>query len=73
MRATSTGRRTTAAGNATSATDLVRTLYQHALGRSPTPAERQAALEMVGSPVRKEGVEDLLWALTMLPEFQLIY
>ena len=52
---------------------LVQTLYQHALGRPPTPAERQIALQMVGSPVRKEGVEDLLWALVMLPEFQLVY
>jgi mono/diheme cytochrome c family protein len=52
---------------------LVNAMYEHALGRLPTPVERQAALEMVGSPVRKEGVEDLLWALTMLPEFQLIY
>jgi hypothetical protein len=48
-------------------------LYEHALGRAPTPAERQAALALVGSPVRKEGLEDLLWALVMLPEFQLIY
>ena len=31
------------------------------------------AEEMVGTPVKKEGVEDLLWAMTMLPEFQLIY
>src|SRR2546422_11367414 len=28
---------------------------------------------MVGTPVKREGVEDLLWAMTMLPEFQLIY
>jgi hypothetical protein len=31
------------------------------------------ARDLVGSPARKEGVEDLLWAMTMLPEFQLIY
>jgi uncharacterized protein DUF1553 len=57
----------------TSAPALVAALYQHALGRAPTPAERQIALQMVGSPVRQEGVEDLLWALVMLPEFQLVY
>jgi hypothetical protein len=56
-----------------SATGLVETLYRHALGRAPTPAEQQTAEELVGSPVRKEGVEDLLWALVMLPEFQLVY
>ncbi len=52
---------------------LVDRLYEQALCRRPSPAERQAALQMVGSPVRREGVEDLLWALAMLPEFQLIY
>jgi hypothetical protein len=52
---------------------LINSLYEHALGRQSTPAERQTALAMIGSPLRKEGVEDLLWALLMLPEFQLIY
>jgi hypothetical protein len=31
------------------------------------------ACEMIGSPAQPAGVEDFLWALTMLPEFQLIY
>ena len=53
--------------------NLVGDLYQQALGRSPTAVEKQTSLELMGSPVRKEGIEDLLWALTMLPEFQLIY
>jgi hypothetical protein len=56
-----------------SAPALVNSLYEHALGRPPRPAERVAALQMVGSPPHKEGVEDLLWVLVMLPEFQLIY
>ena len=33
----------------------------------------EQAREMVGEPARREGVEDLLWAVVMLPEFQLIY
>jgi hypothetical protein len=28
---------------------------------------------MIGTPATIEGVEDLLWSLAMLPEFQLIY
>jgi hypothetical protein len=52
---------------------LVTAIYEQTLGRAPTPTERQAALAEIGSPVRKDGVEDLLWALIMLPEFQLIY
>jgi hypothetical protein len=53
--------------------DLVVTLYERALARRPTKEELRLAEEMVGTPVKKEGVEDLLWAMTMLPEFQLIY
>ena len=40
---------------------------------APTRQELQLAEELVGQPVRKEGVEDFLWAMAMLPEFQLIY
>ena len=53
--------------------NLIGGLYQQALGRYPTAIEKQASLDLIGSPVRKEGIEDFLWALTMLPEFQLIY
>jgi mono/diheme cytochrome c family protein len=52
---------------------LLNHLYWQALGRSPTDAEKHLAEALLGQPVRKEGVEDLLWAMVMLPEFQLIY
>ncbi|HEV8541918.1 MAG TPA: DUF1549 domain-containing protein [Verrucomicrobiae bacterium] len=52
---------------------LVTKLYEKAFGRKPTDSELALSKEMVGSPVKSEGVEDLLWAMTMLPEFQLIY
>ena len=51
---------------------LVTALYRHALSRPPTAVELSAAEPLVGSPVSSEGVQDLLWALAMLPEFQLI-
>src|SRR4051812_27944788 len=47
-------------------------LYREALSRSPTEAEKSIALELLGNPVTPEGVSDLVWAITMLPEFQLI-
>ena len=53
--------------------EFVSRLYVQALGRNPSRAERKLAGEMMGQPVREEGVEDFLWAMTMLPEFQLIY
>ena len=52
---------------------LAARLYQHAVGRKPTAGELKLAEELVGAPAKKEGVEDLLWAMAMLPEFQLIY
>ena len=55
------------------ARDLIEQLYQGALGRLPTGPERELAEELIGEPARKEGLEDFLWALAMLPEFQLIY
>ena len=52
---------------------LIPTLYEKALGRKPTRAERRLAREMIGQPAQRAGVEDLLWSVAMLPEFQLIY
>jgi hypothetical protein len=57
----------------TSAGDLVWDLYRRALGRIPTIEERSLALVIVGEKPEPGGVEDLLWAMLMLPEFQLIH
>jgi hypothetical protein len=51
---------------------IVDRLYLSALGRKPTSAEFAIASDLVGQNASKEGVEDLLWAVCMLPEFQLI-
>jgi hypothetical protein len=51
---------------------LVNVLYTRAISRAPSAAERTLAARLVGAPAKAEGVEDLLWALAMLPEFQLI-
>ena len=53
-------------------------LFMHALGRPPSPAERRIAIAAVTSPANSgrpsaDGLADLLWALLMKPEFQLIY
>ncbi|MGH7968586.1 MAG: DUF1553 domain-containing protein, partial [Limisphaerales bacterium] len=53
--------------------DLVEELYQQGLGRSPTYKELELAQNVVGLPPQREGVEDFLWAMVMLPEFQLVY
>jgi len=51
---------------------LIEYVYRYALSRGPTAQERALALEIVGEPMREEGVADLLWVVLMSPEFQLI-
>jgi mono/diheme cytochrome c family protein len=56
----------------TSSDEIIKQMYQRALGRDPTTEELTTARGVVGSPATPEGTEDLLWAVFMLPEFQLI-
>jgi hypothetical protein len=63
---------------ATDARELVDRIFWHALGRAPADAERSLAERVVTDPTRPDrlsptGVADLLWAVLMKPEFQLIY
>jgi hypothetical protein len=51
---------------------LVRQLYLEALSREPSADELSTAAELLGSPPTPAGLADLLWAVFMLPEFQLI-
>jgi hypothetical protein len=51
---------------------VVDRLYLAALARRPTADESAAALAMLGSEPTGEALEDLLWSLFMLPEFQLV-
>ncbi len=51
---------------------LVDWVYRSALARPPTRAERELARRTLGTPLTATGMQDLLWAVVMLPEFQLI-
>jgi hypothetical protein len=52
---------------------VISEVYERSLSRKPTAKEMRDAEELLGRPVQQNGVEDLLWAVAMLPEFQLIY
>jgi hypothetical protein len=54
------------------AAELTETVYRRALCRKPTTEEAQVAGEILGEKMSDDGVADLLWAVFMLPEFQLI-
>jgi mono/diheme cytochrome c family protein len=52
---------------------LVTELYIRALGRKPTVIEASTTRELLGEKAETHDIEDFLWAMVMLPEFQLIY
>ncbi|MBI2434873.1 MAG: PSD1 domain-containing protein [Candidatus Hydrogenedentes bacterium] len=54
-------------------TALIEQLYLESIQREPSQEELVIAREMLGDTPSPEGVEDLLWGIAMLPEFQLIY
>ncbi|HVC98725.1 MAG TPA: DUF1549 domain-containing protein [Pirellulales bacterium] len=47
-------------------------LYRFALSRSPTERELTLAREALGPRPDEQSIQDLLWAVFMLPEFQLL-
>lgn len=47
-------------------------LFLRAVSRPATAGEREILNQMVGNTPTAQGVEDLLWTVLMLPEFQLI-
>lgn len=47
-------------------------LYAAALSRTPTADEAAAARDLLGEQPTTDSVADCLWAIVMLPEFQLI-
>jgi hypothetical protein len=58
--------------------EAVDRVFWHALGRAPSAGERRLAEVALNDPSRPgrpsaAGLADLLWALMMKPEFQLIY
>jgi hypothetical protein len=51
---------------------IVEWLYAAALSRPPTAEERAISIDVLGATPNAQGVEDLLWMVIMLPEFQIV-
>ena len=47
-------------------------LWRYAVSRDPTPQELEALTAALGDKLTEQGIEDILWAAIMLPEFQLV-
>lgn len=54
------------------ADELAAGVFLRALSRKPTADESAAAQSLLGEKPTAESVADLLWAVVMLPEFQLV-
>jgi hypothetical protein len=52
---------------------IIKELYSKALNRAPTQKEFEVAKKALGDKPKPEDVEDLFWAVILLPEFQIIY
>lgn len=52
---------------------IVTAVYEKALGRKPEANELKTAMNILGSTPDEASIEDFLWAVMLLPEFQLIY
>jgi len=47
-------------------------LYKSALTRRPTPGELASLREALGGQLTEQGVQDALWIVCMMPEFQFV-
>lgn len=54
------------------ADDLIKGVFTQALSRPPTDAERAVLNDVLGAKPTAQNVEDLLWSLLLLPEFQFV-
>jgi len=51
---------------------IVTRVYSILLSRRPTSDEQRIAAGILGSPATQESLNELIWSLAMLPEFQLV-
>ncbi len=59
-------------GQGRTSEELIEWLYDFALSRKPTESERTVLAEVAGDGRNPIAVEDLLWTIFMLPEFQIV-
>jgi uncharacterized membrane protein/mono/diheme cytochrome c family protein len=52
---------------------LITALYRRTLGRTPSKDEHTVAMNSLGPDPSPETIQDLMWAMMIHPEFQLIY
>lgn len=53
--------------------EIIKEIYRKALGREPQQKEYKIAKQLLGASPGIEAIQDLFWAIMLLPEFQIIY
>ncbi|QDU27505.1 Planctomycete cytochrome C [Anatilimnocola aggregata] len=66
------GAKKLSARNWQSPDDFVHWLFRSTLSREPSPAELATMKAGLGEQLSPQGIEDALWSVLMLPEFQLV-
>ncbi|WP_197734210.1 hypothetical protein [Sphingobacterium daejeonense] len=51
---------------------MIQAIYSQSLGRKPSQKEFEIAKKLMGNKMEEESVQELLWAIVLLPEFQFI-
>ncbi len=52
---------------------IIKEIYKRALGREVQPKEYKVAKKLLGDTPGTDSIQDLFWAIMLLPEFQIIY
>jgi Protein of unknown function (DUF1549)/Protein of unknown function (DUF1553) len=52
---------------------LIKEIYRNAFGRLPLADEQKIAMKTLGTHPTVEAIQDFIWAITIHPEFQLIF
>jgi hypothetical protein len=59
-------------GDAAASRELIDRIYMHALSRHPRTEEIATIEEWIGPTLEVTELEDILWSVVMLPEFQYV-
>lgn len=52
---------------------IIKEIYKQALGREVRSDEYKVAIKILGDNPQTDSIQDLFWAMMLLPEFQIIY
>ena len=52
---------------------MINEIYRNTLGRLPSENEKAVAMKALGNTPHEDAIQDFIWAITLHPEFQLIF